>query len=249
MPLGVAGWTAIGSAAIGAVGSNMAASRSSGAAAGSSQANDLIAMQQQVQANEQWNRYKQIYAPLEDAFAQEAQNRGSVANQNKAASQAAAATTAAYANARERLSKSPGLDPSSQRYLQEMNKINLAEAASSATGQNNARDSVIQQGDAMRADALNVGKGFAAQSMQGLNSAASTNANNRNYYANQAANEAGVGAGIGRMIGGITQSRAFQNWLNSPSVDTYDSINNSALLNGYGNTFQQNGYSADIAYG
>lgn len=243
-------WSVV-AAGVGAVGANMAAGKASKGADANNAISNIIAVQQQNQANEQWARYKQIYAPLEDEFAAEAQDRGSVANQNKAAADAAAATTAAYATARERLSKTPGLSPQSQKYLQEMNKINLGEAASSATGQTAARSKVIQEGDAMRADALNVGRGLPASAAGSLAAAGATNAANRAYNTAQADKAAGVAGGIGNAIGGIVNSKGFQNWMSSTfgNTDTYSSINNSAAANGYGNTFQQNGYSADIAYG
>lgn len=258
MPIGIsaAGWAAIGTTAIGAISANQqskAASSAASAQAGSQLAQDLIAMQQQTQANEQWNRYKSIYAPLEDSFAAEAQNRGSIANQNKAAGNAAASTTAQYATARERLSKTPGLSPSSQRYLQEMNKINLAEAASSATGQNNARDRVIEQGDALRADALNVGRGMPAQAASGLAGAAGTYGASARAYggmADTARQQAGqISSGVGNMLGGITSSKGFQNWLSGLGGGSASTVIDNGAANGFGNTFQQNGFSADVAYG
>lgn len=52
-------------------------------------------------------------------------------------------------------------------------------------------------------------------------------------------------------LGGAMAGNRVQNWWNgnSGTGSTWNSINSNAAANGYGNTFQQNGFSADQAYG
>lgn len=105
--------------------------------------------------------------------------------------------------------------------------------------------------------------------LAGYNSNDLTNANNiqntpLNYwqqFANQA-NAFGQGYGtqntsvgsssnpaLTAMGGALLGSRIYNNWKNAYGGDTYQSLNSNAQSNGYGNTFQQNGYSPDVSYG
>lgn len=147
-----------------------------------SQANDAQAVQAERQAamaerqdgrsQEQWDRYKNTYAPIEDQMANEAKDMGSVANQNKAASDAAATSAASFSTARERLNRNPGLNPSSQQYQQLQSGMDLAEAANSAASQTGAREMVKDRASAALTNAVSIGKGLPASATLGANSAA-----------------------------------------------------------------------------
>lgn len=105
--------------------------------------------------------------------------------------------------------------------------------------------------------------------LAGYNSNDLTNANNIqntpfNYwsqFSNQA-NALGQGYGtqtnnmgsssnpaLTAMGGAMLGSRAYNAWQNANGGNTYQSVNQNAQSNGYGNTFQQNGYSGDQSYG
>jgi hypothetical protein len=186
-----------------------------GAGAANAQATESSAQQAAI-AKEQWDRYKTVYAPLEDKYAQESQNYGSIANQEKAAGRANADVRGSYAGARERLNRQPGFNPSSSGYLQEMNKISLAEAAGAGAAQTAARDGVIDKGLQMETNALSLGKGMPAQSLSGFGDAAQSGFGlSQAGYSRQAADQ----AGFGNMVGGVLKSPGFNNWLN-PKAST-----------------------------
>jgi len=84
-----------------------------------------------------------------------------------------------------------------------------------------------------------------------------------NYWS-QFANQAnGMGQGYGSQtnttgstsnpfmsaIGGAQLGSAAMGWWNRNNGDSYNSLSQNAQNNGYGNTFQQNGSSADYSYG
>lgn len=227
-----AGWISAGAAVIGAVGSMDAQDSRSSRDSSSQQVQDIIAIQQQQMAQQQWQRYLNTYAPLEDEYASEAKNVGSVANQNAAAAKAAAATSSAYATARERLAKNPGMNQSEQAYLQEANRISLGEAAASATNQNTARDKVIDTGNARMTDAVSIGKGMPAQATSSLSSASATGnallnsrmAASRDEYLSDMN---GIGQ-FGKAAGGLFQSKSFQNWFNNSGTNSLGNSTSAA---------------------
>ena len=192
-----------------------------------------IAERQQDIAEEQYGRYKQVYQPIEDQFVAESQNFGSIANQNKEAKDAAAAVKGAYAGAREQLARAPGINSNSQAYLQEANRINLAEAATTAAAQNRARADVVAKGRAYATDALSLGKGMPANAASTLANAGSAYGSIGSTYGNMASGAnarasdtmSGIGS-IGKAVGGLYESNkgAFdgfgntvKGWLSSPS--------------------------------
>ena len=159
---------AITSAVVGAVGvaSSISASKKANKTAqAAQQSQEQILSRQQDIADEQWENYKTNYLPLEQEYLETAKNFGSIANQEKAAANASAATSGRFSNAREQLSKTPGLNPNSQQYLREAAKLNIAEAATSAAEQNKARESTEKTGAAMLQDAASLGKGIAGSAV------------------------------------------------------------------------------------
>lgn len=209
---------AVGSAVVGGIMAGDAADTQADAMNNATNSQAAIQSRQLKLSEDQWARYLETYAPLEDAYVKEAQNYGSIANQNKAAGQAAAANAAAYGTARERLARNPGMNQSEQTFLQEQNRINLAEAAGSATAQNTARDKIIDTGNARMTDAISLGKNLPAQAASSMNAAAQTGsgimsaqvgAANQQYKSDMASAN-----GIGQAVGGLFQSKTFQNWLN-----------------------------------
>lgn len=186
-------------------------------AASAAKSQEEIASRQLAMAEEQHERWKTRFQPLEDQYVEESKNYGSIANQNKAAKDAAAAVKGGFAGAREQLSRTPGINANSQAYLQEANRINLAEAASTAAAQNAARADVTSKGRAYMTDALSLGKGLNANAASSLSAAGSAYGNiGSNARSTASDSMAGIGS-IGRAVGGLYES-------------------NKAAFDGFGNT-------------
>lgn len=202
-------WGMIGGAAVSVIGGALL-SDNGGAQATSDSATAANNLEAKI-GQEQWERYKKAYAPLEDQYIQESLGIGSLANQNKSAQQAAADVAGTFSGAREQLRDNPGIDPGSQSYLHEANRLNLNEAATSAAAQTGARQTVQAQGRAAQTDALSLGKGLPAQASTALSSAASGLGAAGRYAQTRADNAA---AGFGKAVGGITNSPGFKNFIN-----------------------------------
>lgn len=245
MSLTVAGMS-LGPALIGAVAAPLVGGLFAGDAASAPQqqyntANDqgsavagqqmALANNQDARAEEQWQRYKQTYAPAEDQMLEEAKGVGSVANQNKAAGDAAAGVSASFANARDQLAKNPGVNPSSQQYQQQAGQIALAEAASSASAQTGAREAVKDRATAQLTNAVSLGKGLpaSANSFATAGSAAAGSAGG--LYGTLATNaRQGVqdaysaGGSFGKAVGGVMNSKGVQDWMNGPSLKPSNNV-------------------------
>lgn len=170
-------------------------------------------------AEDQWNRYLDVYGPLEDQQVSEAQNLGSEANKTKMAQEAAGAVTSSYAGLRAKLNSTPGLDPSSQKYLDTLSKVGLSEAATSAAAQTGARRDAEAAGRTAVANATALGKGLPGQALAGMssaNSALSGVTSQANGMVGQARSDLAGAArmfgdavkapGLGAQIGGLFSS-------------------------------------------
>lgn len=197
---------AAGAAVVGTVASISSANKAGKRAAAAQASQDEILGRQEDRADEQWENYKTNYLPLEQQYLEMSKNFGSIANQEKAAANTAAAVAGKFAGARDQLNRTPGLDPNSQQYLREAAKLNLAEAASSAAGQTAARENVEKTGAAMLQDASSLGKGIASSATSQLNSVAGARVNKAAAAGQRADNMAG---GVGQMVGGLYKSGAF----------------------------------------
>lgn len=149
-------------------GNSKAANKANNAAA------DATTLQAQI-AGDQWQRYKDIYSPLETKFVNDAQNYDSPSRYQLAAGDASATVSQQFGKARDRLNRTPGLDPSSPGYEASMAGLDLAQAATDATQQNAARKNVTDTAYARKTDALSLGKGLPAQATIGLNAATRNN--------------------------------------------------------------------------
>lgn len=162
----------IGAVASAAVGSML--SDDSGAEAANAAAADANALQAQI-ARDQWNRYKDIYSPLESEVVGLARDAGGRAEYEQAAGDAAATVNTQFGLARDRLSRTPGLDPSTPAFAKGMLDLDLAQAASGATQQNAARRAVKDSAWNKKVSALGLGKGLDTTAASGLASAAAGN--------------------------------------------------------------------------
>lgn len=181
---------------------------------------DATRMQSQI-AKEQWNKYKEIYEPLEKQVVAEAQNYENPARYAKAAGDAQATVSQQFSKARDQLTRQPGVDPSSAAYQASMVGLNMAEAAQGAVQQNTARQGVQDTSYARKQAAVAMGKGLDTTAASGLASVASANAS-RAATAQAQANQqaAGIGQLTGTIIGAAPKVMS-SNWLGSGSTLGY----------------------------
>lgn len=129
----------------------------------------VLGSQEQVQnetlknAQRDRQRYEQIYQPLEDNLTKEFQNYGSPQRMDQERGRAIADVNtqfdAARRNALQRL-ESFGVDPSQTRNQALDLGTRVQQAAAQASAATNATRNVENTGRALRAEALNIGKGY-----------------------------------------------------------------------------------------
>ncbi|MES2319950.1 MAG: hypothetical protein V4631_20915 [Pseudomonadota bacterium] len=200
-------WAVVAGSAISLVGGYLLSDDHGAGAA--NQASTDAARQQAAIAQDQWDTYKSTYQPLEKAYVADAQNYDTEANRERAAGEASATTSEQFGKARDRLSRTPGLDPSSGAYASSIAGLDMGQAAADAVGQNAARNKVKDTGWARRTDALSLGKGLPAQAASTLGSAASIGLAQAQFGQNQANAE---GASIGRLV-----NQGVNAWMKSSS--------------------------------
>jgi hypothetical protein len=144
--------------------------------------------QQEALANSEKDRarYEAVYQPLEDKYVQDAQNWDTPEQEQAAAGAAGANVNMALEAQRQAATRdleAYGVDPSSTRFAGLDIGARTAGAAALAGAENQAINQRVQEGLALRGNAINIGKGLPQQSLAGLG--------------------AGVGAGSAG-LGGIT---------------------------------------------
>ena len=182
---------------------------------GAGEANGAAANASNTQAriaNEQWQRYKEVYAPLESSMVKEAQNYDSPENYAKAAGEAQATVSSQFGKARERLSRTPGLDPSSPGATASMAGLDLAQAATDATQQNAARQKVKDVAYARKTDAISLGKGLPAMASSALGQSANASLAQAQFQQGQANAQAGAS---GRIVDRVLNNPSTSNWINN----------------------------------
>ena len=183
-----------------------------GAEAANNSVVDANALQAQI-SRDQWNRYKEIYEPLERQMVDEAQDYASPENYAKAAGEASATVSQQFSKARDRLTRTPGLDPSSGAYQSSLVGLDLAQAANDATQQNLARKNVTDTAYARKQSALGLGKGLDSTAASGMSNVASSYLSLANAMQRQSNAEAQAG---GQLATGLVKSTS--NWLNGTST-------------------------------
>lgn len=212
----------------------------SGAAAANQSAADANNLQARISA-EQWAKYLELYEPLERQMVDEAQDYASPENYAKAAGEASATVSQQFSKARDRLTRTPGLDPSSSAYQSSLVGLDLAQAANDATQQNLARKGVTDTAYARKTDALSLGKGLPANATVGLANAAKTST----YLADQQLGLANSRATqTGALVGNVFNAAQKAGWLGSGSVQASAGANNYANETpGFGSSDLGNGIS------
>ena len=206
--------SSVGAVASGVIGGLMSDDGSSSASDASA---DASKTQAQI-AKEQWARYKSIYAPLENSVVADATNYDTPEKYAKEAGAASATVSEQFSKAKDRLTRTPGMDTSAPAYSASMTGLNLAQAATDATSQNSARQKVEDTAYIRKINALSLGKGLPAQASGALASSANSSLALSNALRQR---ENASAAGLGNMFGGIY--KAGSNWLSSGNGETTNS--------------------------
>lgn len=208
--------------------------------------NQVVNQQLQTQneanawAREDRDRTKTVFQPLENDFVQTAQNYATPAKQEEAAAAARADVQSADALQRQASARSMaanGIAPDSGRFAGITRAQDLNTALASAGAANNARQIVRDKGLALKADAINMGKGLASSTAAAYgigtnsgNSAVSNNLSaNQNFYANQGV----MGQGFQGAIGANNSAGSILNNLYGNQLSAWQA-NQQASSSGWG---------------
>lgn len=228
------GWGAVAATVVGSM-----LADDNGAEAANNAAADANALQAQI-ARDQWNKYKEIYEPLERRMVDEAQTYATPENYAKAAGEASATVAQQFGKARDRLGRIPGLDPSSGAYASGLVGLDLAQAASDAIAQNAARQGVTDTAYARKQSALGLGKGLDMTASSGLANSAKLGLYQAQAAQAQANNQAGA---IGRVADRIFSSKPVNDWLGN--AFTPKSVGTAA---GAANSYADNYFETATGY-
>lgn len=184
-------------------------------------------------AEEQYDRYLNIYGPLEEEVIADAKGAGSIAEQEVAAGRAAADVITAQGGAKKQLEaqlSSLGVNPNDQKFVNTMASMDLDAAAQGAAAQTGARERVKELGFAKRKDLASLGKGLPSSSAQMMASAGQLQASAAGANASRWGS---VASGLGGITGSVINSQQFQNWWNSSP--TFNPTGGFGTGNAYGN--------------
>lgn len=201
-----------GAAVVGGIASNSAANK---AASASQQATDANAYQGQI-ATDQYNTYKQVYAPMENQMVSTAQNYDSQANENQAAGAAQADVSSEIGQAQANLARTPGLDPTSAAAQAANTDLQIRGAAMGAAAQTQARMNIKNAAWGRQMDSLGLGKGLVTNASTGLANAANGAMAVANNQQRQAASTASsMGALTSGLINGVGKAHWGDNMFSS----------------------------------
>lgn len=195
--------------------------------------NKLYGMQAQ-QAEELMGIARETVFPAYKRLVSEAEGYGSEANQEKAATDAAAdsraATGAAMQGVEENLA-GMGIDPTDSRYAGQLSKMGLQGAANEAASATGARDKREQLGFARLQDATSLGMGTPTQATSAANSAGNTASSQLNAHNQDRANSS-------QAIGNVVRA----------GVDVYGRLKDGGPV-GVVRSFKKGGYVQKRAAG
>lgn len=226
--------------------------------------NQQLATQDQANTWAQEDRARTLntFQPVEDAFVKTAQDYDTPEKQAAAAAAAKAdvlssATTQQQASARQMASM--GINPESGRFAGITRAQDTNTALASAGAQNNARQIVRDKGLALKADAINMGKGLASSTAAaygiGTNAGNSAVANNASGNQNFLANQGIMGQGFSGAVGannsaGSMLNSLYGNQLNAWSAQQQANATSSAgigsLVGQLGTAYMQFGSDVNI---
>ena len=113
-------------------------------------------------AEEQYQKYKETYQPLQDQLVQEAKDYSTAENQERLAAGALGDVKSQFgiqADANRRQMASYGIDPTSGKFQGMTNQNSVMEAATGAAAATKARDAAVQLGWAKKMDAAGMSAG------------------------------------------------------------------------------------------
>lgn len=199
-------------------------------------------------ADQQWQRYLDVFQPAQDEFIDEAKNWASPERQAELAAEARADVMAGAQGAKQQTQRQMagmGINPTSGRYAGIDRGNNLNTALASAGAQNNARSQVRSQGLALKEGIANMGQGATSTSAQqvglGLNSGNSATGNMGAANAQWQGNNAIMGQGFaGAMQGQAGQASTLNNLYGNQlsawqTQQQASSANAAGLMGGIGN--------------
>lgn len=163
--------------------------------------NDQLAIskQNQTQAADQWDRFKTIFAPVEEQTVRDATGIDSAEELDRAAGEAAAGVQKQYGNAtdqRRRSMAAMGVNPNSGRALTLESENALGLAAAKAGAANNARLVARDRGIALRAGVANFGRNMPNTAANAYTTAVTSGSN---AVGNQGAGMNAANAGAAQM--------------------------------------------------
>ena len=189
---------------------------------GAEDANNAAAEANRVQAQvarDQWNRYKELYEPLERHMVDEAYDYATPENYIRAAGEASASVSQQYGKARDRLLRTPGFDPSSAAAQAGMIGLEMAQAATDATQQNLARQGVSDTAYMRKQAALGLGNKLDSTAASGMASAAQSMNQRAGMLQAQANASKAQASDVGGQIGGLL-GKAASGWINNAMAPT-----------------------------
>lgn len=213
----------VGGAVLGAAVSSNNANKSTAASNNAAYGTNL----QAEIASDQWDKYQEIYEPLEKKVVADADKYDSPENYAKAAGDASATVSQQYSKARDRLTRTPGLDSSTPGYAASMAGLDLSQAATDATSQNTARQGVTDKAYARKLDALSLGKGLPATASATLGQVANSSLAQAKYSNDLATSQA---SSVGSLANRLVNTPTVQGWLGNTSAT--QNTSNSGNENG-----------------
>lgn len=165
------------------------------------------AFQSQI-AKEQYQRYEDVYKPLQDKMITEADQYNTEGNFQRQAAMAMGDVNQQFATAKESnrmQQRSYGIDPTSGRYQGQENASGAMEAATKASAATKARTAAEQLGWAKRMDAIGLGQGVFGN--QATSTGLALSAGNQALQSGQTSmgNYAQMGSSMGQAYGGAMQ--------------------------------------------
>lgn len=203
---------------------------------------------QQLATQEQANQWAQedrartlsTFQPVEDQFVETAKNFDTPEKQAAAAAAAKADVMAGAATtnqANQRAMASMGISPNSGRFAGITRAQDTNTALAAAGAQNNARNMIRDKGLALKADAINMGKGLASSTAAaygigtnaGNSAVANNQSGNQNFYANQNVMNQGFSGAVGaNNSAGSMLNQLYGNQLNAWSAQQQSNATSSA---------------------
>lgn len=156
-------------------------------------------------ADEQYQRYKDVYRPMQDDIVREANAYDTAANRERMAAEAIGDNKNAFAIKAaddERKMESYGINPTSGQFRGMRNANSVLEAATSAAAATRTREAAKQLGWAKKMDAIGLGSGVFGN--QATSTGLALNAGNQALGAGQVAmgNYSAMGNSMGQAYGG-----------------------------------------------